>query len=155
MIRLFIVSCLVFLSGNLNAFVLQGNEPDLGGIALADDLGDLHAEINKFRRKRLLPELTINQGLLCAAALHASDIGPKRRCSNIGSDGSNLGQRLKQCSAQVGGETELVACGHGEAYQAVIGLLAEPSTSAILLNPRMTQFGADQVNRFWVVVLSP
>jgi len=156
MIRSLLFSLFAFVSTPSSALVLQADDAELTDLAFAEDLGDLHAEINKFRKKRLLPELTMNQGLLCASALHASDIGPKRRCSNIGSDGSNLPQRLRQCSfPQLGGESEIVACGHADATQAVIGLLADPKTSVVLLDPRMKQFGADQVNRFWVVVLSP
>jgi uncharacterized protein YkwD len=154
MLRFLFVLCLV-VCPVAKAEVIEASD-DLSSLGMVEDLGDLHAEINKFRKKRLLPELTLNQGLLCAAALHASDIGPKRHCSNVGTDGSNLTQRLVRCGLVVrGGESEVVACGHADANQAVIGLLSDPRTSVLLLNPLMKEFGADQVNRYWVVVLSP
>lgn len=114
------------------------------------DPSELFDEVNLARRVRGLPELTMNEALTCAALRHAWDIGPKNMCSNRGSDGSDLTQRVRGCRGAA--TAEIIGCNYLTARQAVDAWTKRLDSARLLYNYNMMQMGVAEVNHHYVVV---
>lgn len=107
-------------------------------------------ELNMARKLRGLPELTVNESLVCAASRHAWDIGPRNVCSSKGSDGSELPERIRACRGAA--TVELIGCNYASAKDAVDAWVRRPDLSRYILNYNMMQVGVAEVNRHYVAV---
>jgi uncharacterized protein YkwD len=85
--------------------------PDEDSLRTREGLTALDEAIEFLRSQQPLPALTFSSGMSNAARDHARDLGEGGRSGNVGSDGSQPGDRLKRYGAWSGGAIELISYG--------------------------------------------
>lgn len=113
--------------------------------------------INAERMKQGLLILAFSSPLVCAADSHVKDIGPKKMCSHVGSDGSSFITRIKRCGVssyiRAG---EIVACGQKTPADAVKAWMNSYSHRNIILTRSYTNLGCAYyaANKYYVCVFT-
>lgn len=107
--------------------------------------------INAERAERGIPAVTLRDDLVCAAARHSLDIGERRACTHTGSDGSEPGDRVRDCGGP-GWSGEIVACGYGTPAGAVGGWLSSPGHRQIMLDGGLRRVGVAMHENYWTAI---
>lgn len=135
-----------------------------GGNAAAQGIADWQANllrvVNAARADARLPPLAWNTRLAAAAAQHAADLQRCGKLAHEGCDGSDLPQRLARASYQYRAAAENLALCACDADGAVSLWLGSEGHRRNLLNPNVTELGADTRidtgdprRTLWVLVL--
>lgn len=90
--------------------------PDAGAVA-----AQLTAQVNARRAMAGLPRLAVSPQLQRAAQAHACDSARHDRMSHLGSDGADLGTRLRRAGYSFRNANENVAMGYRTAERVVAG----------------------------------
>ncbi len=113
------------------------------------------AQVNDLRQERGLPRLQPSSRLRKAAQGHACDNAARQSMSHTGSDGADLGARLRRSQFKMRTATENTARGFDDADRLVAFWMASPAHRANLLNPQVTQAAlglGDNQRPHWVFV---
>lgn len=105
--------------------------------------------MNYERAKLGRPQLGATSGLVCSAQTHVGDIGGKKVCQTLPTDGSSVWDIPRRCGTAAYGI--LVGCGYPTAEAAVAGWLQRQDTATMLLDPKFRTVGVGMVNNYWVV----
>lgn len=100
------------------------------------------------------PPLTHDARLTRAASLHSADMAKMRTMSHQGSDGSNPGQRIQRQGYGWWTWGENVAAGQSSVAAVMGSWLNSEGHCRNIMNPRFTQFGAGEVDRYWTQVFA-
>jgi uncharacterized protein YkwD len=96
--------------------------PDEDSLRTREGIAVLDEAIEFLRSQQPLPALTFSKGMSSAARDHARDLSEGGRSGNVGSDGSQPGDRLKRYGTWSGGAIELISYGKRTAT-AVVALM--------------------------------
>jgi uncharacterized protein YkwD len=97
--------------------------------------------VNQERAKVGADPLKINEQLDVAADLHTLDQASMNNMSHTGSNGSNLGDRIKDAGYLFSSAGENVAYGYGDAATVVTGWMNSEGHRQNILNPGYTEIG--------------
>lgn len=109
--------------------------------------------LNAERTKANLLALVFSTPLVCAASAHVNDVGPKKVCSHVGSDGSSFSTRLKRCGVPTYYRAgEIIACGQKTPAEAVKAWMNSPGHRNIILTRGYNNLGCAYyaLNKYWV-----
>lgn len=103
--------------------------------------------------------LTIDASLTAAAVQHSDDQAARDRMSHVGSDGSDVGQRIVRNGGSVRTWGENVAAGFSTAAAVVDAWMNSPGHRRNILDPAFTRIGlgtalAADGTRYWTMVLA-
>jgi uncharacterized protein YkwD len=107
---------------------------------------------NQVRAKYGLRPLRSNCQLYSAAQNHTVDMVNQRKMSHTGSDGSNVGTRVKRSGYQYSSIAENVAQGQRSPSQVVNSWMDSPGHRQNILNPNYTEIGVGYANNYWTQV---
>jgi uncharacterized protein YkwD len=119
-------------SGNSRTKKITVHTLNAGALAMEQELLRL---INAERATRGLTLLTFNSQIQCAARKHAQDMPKNNFFGHIGSDGSNLGDRLDVCGYNWAKAGENLAAGQAMAQKAFDAWMANTGQRGILTDP--------------------
>lgn len=112
------------------------------------------ALVNAERASHGLTPLRTSGKLARAAQAHACDNAARNSFSHYGSDGSDLGMRLRRVGYRLSTAAENTGLGFSDARQLVTYWMNSPGHKANILNPSMTELGlgqADGTRPTWVL----
>lgn len=115
------------------------------------------SRINAERRAKGLATLRASARLSRVAQAHACDNAPRRSISHTGSDGSDLGQRLRREGYQFATAAENTGLGFDSPTRAMALWMASSGHRSNILNPSVTELGvgmADGPRPAWVLVMA-
>ena len=113
--------------------------------------------INFERVRQGLSLLVFSTPLVCAADAHANDIGPKKICSHVGSDGSSFISRIKRCGVTYYSRAgEIIACGQKTPADAVRAWMNSSGHRNIILTRGYNNLGCGYygATKYWVCVFT-
>jgi uncharacterized protein YkwD len=140
----------LFLASIANAQIAMPVPPSDSIPTPDTGIDDLQIEINEVRAQNDLPLLLVTRELSCAAQRHARDLAQNRLCNQIGSDGSTLDQRARDCGTEA--HAQLVGCGFELPETAIARWMRDSVGRKALLNPDNLAIGTAHVRDKWVVV---
>jgi uncharacterized protein YkwD len=118
------------------------------------EAGAVIAGVNAQRKAHGLSALRPSPALMKAAQSHACDNAARNIYSHVGSDGSDLGTRLRRTGYQLRVAAENTGYGFSSAAKAVDFWMRSPGHRANILNPSVTEIGvglADGARPNWVL----
>lgn len=118
--------------------------------------GSLTVAVNAARRQRGVPELASHPSLASAARAHSLDMAAAGLCRHQGSNGSDVGTRLRLHGYPAVAFAENIACGADTPAEAVSLWLGSKAHRDNLLGRQFTELGtgfADGSERVWTLVL--
>lgn len=110
--------------------------------------------VNAQRATHGLPALRTSGKLARAAQAHACDNAVRVSYSHYGSDGSDLGMRLRRVGYRLSTAAENTGLGFSDPEQLVSYWMKSPGHKANILNPNITELGlgqADGARPTWVL----
>lgn len=111
--------------------------------AVAAELAEVYARINRLRQEANLSELTPAAALEQAAQAHAVDMAGRGVLSHAGGDGSDVAQRMRRAGYEdASAWGEIIASVTGGPTQAVSAWWNSDPHRAIMLDPNLREFGA-------------
>jgi len=113
----------------------------------------LAGHINLKRLDRNLPQLGLDDQLICASSLQAAYLAQMIGiCIHQGFSGSDLKTRVDLCGGPLP-SGEVLGCGH-ETYWAVVDAwMKSPAHYKIIMDPRAKRIGGAMLSKQWVVVV--
>jgi uncharacterized protein YkwD len=115
------------------------------------------AQVNAQRKAAGLPALRPSAKLTKAAQSHACDNAARGSYSHVGSDGSDLGARIRRTGYKIRVAAENTGLGFDDPTRLVDFWMHSPGHRANILNPRVTEVGvglADGTRPTWVLNLA-
>jgi uncharacterized protein YkwD len=109
-------------------------------------------QINAARVENDRKALGEDPALICATARHAADIGQAGKCSHQGTDGSTIGQRLRDCGYKKQ-FVEIVACKFPNPEAAVKAWMRSQGNRYAILDKRFSSLGCSTINNYYVCIL--
>jgi uncharacterized protein YkwD len=79
--------------------------------------------------------------------MHSEDVGPKKLCQHVGSDGSEFWERAKKCGTKA--TRENIACGHRTPRAAVDGWLDSEGHFKNMMSKNINYIGVGESNFYW------
>lgn len=138
------------LSGVLWLFLMT-----MGSRAAELDRDVARSSINALRADRGVPGLSYSLQLEAAARAHAEDMAQAGFFSHTGSDGSNLGERVRNTGYRWCNVAENIAKGQRDLKQVMQSWQASRGHRKNMLNRKMTEFALYQApGHIWVMVLA-
>ena len=110
--------------------------------------------VNAERKAAGLPALRLNAALTKVAQAHACDNAARGSTAHVGSDGADIGDRLRRGGIQLRVAAENTAIGMDSADRAMTMWMGSKGHRANILNPQVTQLGlgvADGARTAWVL----
>ena len=104
---------------------------------------------NNFRVSRRVPVLLESDPLVCAAIIHALDMGTNQMCSHRGSDGSTIGQRIRSCGYKYG-VMQHISCGEANEDAVVYEWTNDWSNRYVMQSRNYHSIGCASYNGFYV-----
>jgi len=136
----------LMLAGLMLAGQAQAQVADLGGAA--------QGWLSQVRAQDGRGALTVSAPLTRAAAAHADDLAGSGRFSHEGSNGSSVGQRVRQQGYKFCFVAENIAKGQGSLQEVLEGWMASPGHRRNILAEQAVEFGLVQgPGNLWVMVL--
>lgn len=124
-------------------------------LAANEDRRAALASINTLRASRDLPPLRYSANLEKAALMHAEDMRRKGFFSHTGSDGSNVGKRLKYAGYNWCNAAENIAKGQRSLAEVMTGWEESRGHRKNMLHRKVTEFAlARSKGNLWVMVLA-
>ena len=105
-------------------------------------LNELYERINRIRRQAGLAELTPSADLVEAAQAHAADMAEHQTLSHTGSDGSDVGARIRRTGYKPAAWGEIIASVTGGPEEAVTVWWNSAPHREIMLTANFREFGA-------------
>lgn len=124
------------------------------GPALASDSSDFAALLNRERAAQGLQGVQPDPALAAIAGGHASDMAAGNFMSHQGSDGSDLGDRLRRAGYCYRAANENVAMGYRDGAHVLSGWMSSAGHRRNALSRDVTHFGFAQVARSHVLVMA-
>ena len=113
------------------------------------------ATLNAERTARRLPRLGSSGRLTRAAQGHANDMSSNGHFSHRGSDGRDLGERVRSQGYGYCVLADNIAQGQRDVSEVVRVWMASPGHRRNILNPQVTEFGIGRAaGSYWVLVLA-
>ena len=110
--------------------------------------------LNEYRKANGLKPLTYNRKLEKAAARHAQDMAQKNFRSHTGSNGSQVGDRVRKAGYKWCLVSENITWGRSSMAKAVAAWDASPGHKKAMLTRKAREYGIAQVNGIWVAVFA-
>lgn len=89
-----------------------------------------------------------------AASGHSQDMAEHGIMSHVGSDGSNPGERITREGYSFSTWGENVAWGYPTVERVMAGWVSSAGHCKNIMNPRFTEFGAAEIDRYWTQVFA-
>lgn len=125
--------------GNNTPYVPSGGNSNCAYSRNSGYVQELISLINQARANANLPALPVNAQLTSAAQTHSADMACNNFLDHTGSDGSWIGDRLRQAGYPASSYFEIIAIGTPQ--NAMSQWQADPPHWEAVLNPGATEFG--------------
>ncbi|WP_353471609.1 CAP domain-containing protein [Salipiger sp. H15] len=112
------------------------------------------AQLNALRQQQGLAALSYSPVLEKVAQGHASDMARMDKLTHTGSDGSQIGDRVKRSGYNMRRAAENVALNGGGLDGAMQGWINSPPHLANMLKPDVSEYGIARSGNYWVMVLA-
>ncbi|MEM6766587.1 MAG: CAP domain-containing protein [Bacteroidota bacterium] len=101
-----------------------------------------------------VPALRWNSLLEEAAARHTNDMATNDHFSHTGTDGSKLGDRVRETGYTFATAGENIAWGYNSISRVVQGWKESEGHCRNMMNPNITELGASEADNYWTQVLA-